>query len=184
MFQWNSMNHTSMFSLVRSDSCRRDRTQGWQGTPGSTRLRTQGRTLPKTWPSPSTRRWPEPRDEGSLRARLAAPDCPRQSQLSRPAHRVHNPGNGNCPCGLGARPRPLISWHSFRHTHATLLRDLGESLKTAQAQLGHASLSTTAEIYTDAVPASQRAAVEKVERSIWNAKSDPNPKCSRRSAVR
>jgi integrase len=56
---------------------------------------------------------------------------------------------------------PSISWHSFRHIYATLLSDLGESLKTAQAQLGHARLSTTAEIYTHAVPASQRAAVEK-----------------------
>src|SRR6266513_882309 len=69
---------------------------------------------------------------------------------------------------------PSISWHSFRHIHATLLSDLGESLKTAQAQLGHARLSTTAEIYTHAVPASQRAAVEKLERTIWATKLDPN----------
>jgi len=68
---------------------------------------------------------------------------------------------------------PSISWHSFRHTHATLLSDLGESLKTAQAQLGHARLSTTAEIYTHVVPASQRAAVEKLERAIW-PQLDPN----------
>ncbi len=68
---------------------------------------------------------------------------------------------------------PSISWHSFRHTHATLLSDLGESLKTAQAQLGHARLSTTAEIYTHIVPASQRAAVEKLERAIW-PQLDPN----------
>src|SRR5689334_10673586 len=64
-----------------------------------------------------------------------------------------------------------ISWHSFRHTHATLLNDLGESLKTARAQLG---LSTTAEIYTHAVPASQRAAVEKLEKAIWTTQLDPN----------
>lgn len=69
---------------------------------------------------------------------------------------------------------PSISWHSFRHTHATLLSDLGESLKTAQAQLGHARLSTTAEIYAHSVPASQRAAVEKLERTIWATKLDPN----------
>jgi integrase len=69
---------------------------------------------------------------------------------------------------------PSVSWHSFRHTHAILLSDLGESLKTAQAQLGHARLSTTAEIYTHAVPASQRAAVEKLERAIWTTKLDPN----------
>ena len=68
---------------------------------------------------------------------------------------------------------PIITWHSFRHTHATLLSDLGESLKTAQAQLGHSRLSTTAEIYTHVVPASQRAAVEKLENAIWT-QVDPN----------
>lgn len=68
---------------------------------------------------------------------------------------------------------PPITWHSFRHTHATLLCDLGESLKTAQAQLGHARLSTTAEIYTHVVPASQRAAVEKLENAVWT-QVDPN----------
>jgi integrase len=41
---------------------------------------------------------------------------------------------------------PLVSWHSFRHTHATLLSDLGESLKTVQAQLGQA-LSTPASLF-------------------------------------
>ncbi len=30
---------------------------------------------------------------------------------------------------------PLISWHSFRHTHATLPGEVGESLRTAQALL-------------------------------------------------
>jgi integrase len=33
--------------------------------------------------------------------------------------------------------RPRVSWHSFRHTHATLLAESGESMKTAQALLGH-----------------------------------------------
>jgi integrase len=77
---------------------------------------------------------------------------------------------------------PPITWHSFRHTHATLLSDLGESMKTAQAQLGHARLSTTAEIYTHAVPASQRAAVAKLENSIWT-QVDPNSTARRRVVV-
>jgi hypothetical protein len=34
-------------------------------------------------------------------------------------------------------------------------------------------MSTTAEIYTHVVPASQRAAVEKLEKSIW-PQLDPN----------
>lgn len=74
---------------------------------------------------------------------------------------------------------PAISWHSFRHTHATLLSDLGESRKTAQAQLGHARSSTTVEIYTHLVPASQRAAIENLEKAIW-PQLDPNgPKLGR-----
>ena len=47
-----------------------------------------------------------------------------------------------------------------------MLSDMGEPLKTAQAQLGHASLSTTAEIYAQAVAASQRAAVVRLEKTV------------------
>jgi integrase len=55
-----------------------------------------------------------------------------------------------------------VSWHSFRHTHATLLHDAGESLKTAQSLLGHSDLETTLGVYTHAIPDSQRRAVERV----------------------
>ncbi|HEX4536300.1 MAG TPA: site-specific integrase, partial [Candidatus Acidoferrum sp.] len=58
--------------------------------------------------------------------------------------------------------QPRISWHSFRHTHATLLHNNGESLKTAQALLGHSDLETTLNTYTHAVSDSQRNAVERV----------------------
>ena len=57
---------------------------------------------------------------------------------------------------------PFISLHSFRHTRATLLGDVGESLKTAQALLGHSDLETTLNIYTHAIPESQKRAVDKV----------------------
>ena len=58
--------------------------------------------------------------------------------------------------------RPRVSWHSFRHTHATLLHDIGESLKTAQSLLGHSDMQTTLTVYTHAIPDSQRRAVERV----------------------
>jgi integrase len=58
--------------------------------------------------------------------------------------------------------QPRISWHSFRHTHATLLHANGESLKTAQALLGHSDLETTLNVYTHTVSDSQRDAVERV----------------------
>ena len=72
-----------------------------------------------------------------------------------------------------------FSWHDFRRTHATLLSDMGEPLKTAQAQLGHSSLSTTAEIYAQAVPASQRAAVERLEKAVGLLVDPSGPKIER-----
>ncbi len=58
--------------------------------------------------------------------------------------------------------QPRVSWHSFRHTHATQLAESGESLKTAQALLGHSDLETTFNTYMHVIPASQRRAVEQV----------------------
>jgi len=57
---------------------------------------------------------------------------------------------------------PRISWHSFRHTHATLLAEVGESIKTAQSLGGHSDLGTTLNTYAHAIPDSQRRAVERV----------------------
>jgi integrase len=62
---------------------------------------------------------------------------------------------------------PIITWHSFRHTHATLLGEVGESIKTAQALLGHSSLETTLNVYTHAIPESQRRAVGKVAKILF-----------------
>jgi integrase len=62
---------------------------------------------------------------------------------------------------------PAITWHGFRHTHATLLGEVGESLRTAQALLGHSDLETTLKVYTHAIPESQRRAVEKVAEVLF-----------------
>jgi integrase len=37
---------------------------------------------------------------------------------------------------------PRVSWHSFRYGNATLLGEVGESVKTAQAILGHSDVET------------------------------------------
>jgi integrase len=57
---------------------------------------------------------------------------------------------------------PRVSWHSFRHANATLMGEVGESIKTAQAILGHSDLETTLNTYMHAIPDSQRRAVERV----------------------
>jgi integrase len=56
------------------------------------------------------------------------------------------------------------TWHQFRHIHSSLLNDLKVPVKIAQEQLGHASISTTLNIYTHVVDASHRKAVEVEER--------------------
>jgi integrase len=57
---------------------------------------------------------------------------------------------------------PRVSWHSFRHANATLMGEVGESIKTAQSILGHSDLETTLNTYMHAIPDSQRRAVERV----------------------
>src|SRR5580692_13059502 len=64
---------------------------------------------------------------------------------------------------------PRISWHAFRHTHATLLTDVGESIKTAQAQLGHSDIATTLNLYAHVIPDSQRRAVERVAGVLFSS---------------
>lgn len=61
-----------------------------------------------------------------------------------------------------------LSWHTLRHTHATLLSQSGASPKDAQAQLGHAHIATTMDIYTHATPGHQREAVEKMAQLVTN----------------
>jgi integrase len=43
-----------------------------------------------------------------------------------------------------------------------MLGEVGESLRTALAILGHSDLKTTLNIYTHAIPESQKRAVDKV----------------------
>jgi integrase len=65
-----------------------------------------------------------------------------------------------------------VTWHQFRHIHSSL-NDLKVPVKIAQEQLGHASISTTLNIYTHVVDASHRRAVEEVEQRLFGD-LDPN----------
>jgi integrase len=75
---------------------------------------------------------------------------------------------------------PRISWHSFRHTHATLLHANGASLKTAQDLLGHEDPETTLKVYTHSVSDSQRQAVERVAgvlfSDVLSSEAEGNPR--------
>lgn len=56
---------------------------------------------------------------------------------------------------------PHIPLHGLRHTHATLLMQLGESPKVVQERLGHASISITMDLYSHVNPTMQRAAADR-----------------------
>ena len=60
-----------------------------------------------------------------------------------------------------------VTWHQFRHIYSSLLNDLRVPVKIAQEQLGHASISTTLNIYTHVVDASHRQAIEALERQLF-----------------
>ena len=62
-----------------------------------------------------------------------------------------------------------IGWHTFRHSHSTLLHALGVDLKVQQELLRHADIRTTMNIYTQAVPTALREANSKVVRLVLPA---------------
>ena len=54
---------------------------------------------------------------------------------------------------------PRVTLKGLRHTHATLLLELGEHPKVVQERLGHSTITTTMNIYSHVTPTMQRAAV-------------------------
>jgi integrase len=60
-----------------------------------------------------------------------------------------------------------VTWHQFRHIHSSLLNDLRVPVKIAQEQLGHASISTTLNIYAHVVDALHRQEIEALERPLF-----------------
>ena len=56
---------------------------------------------------------------------------------------------------------PLITWHGFRHTGATLAADAGVPHRTIQALLGHGSSSTT-DLYVHSIVESELQAMDKI----------------------
>ncbi len=63
--------------------------------------------------------------------------------------------------------------HDLRHTYATLAIQAGVPILTVSRQLGHASISTTCDLYTHAVPGSNRAAAEALEAVLRGNQTQP-----------
>src|SRR6266436_4407464 len=67
-----------------------------------------------------------------------------------------------------------VTWHQLRHIHASVLHDIGVPAKIAQQQLGHATVETTLNFYTHAIPDTHRRAIERLEQALFPVV----PKCS------
>ncbi|AXF39523.1 tyrosine-type recombinase/integrase [Paenibacillus larvae] len=57
---------------------------------------------------------------------------------------------------------PKIRFHDFRHTHATILLQMGENPKVVQERLGHANINVTLGTYSHVLPNMQKAVAEKL----------------------
>ena len=62
-----------------------------------------------------------------------------------------------------------VTIKGLRHTHATLLLELGEHSKVVQERLGHSTITTTMNIYSHVTPTMQRSAVDRFARHLNKA---------------
>jgi integrase len=63
---------------------------------------------------------------------------------------------------LGPDSLKVLTIKGLRHTHATLLLEIGIHPKVVQERLGHSNISTTMNIYSHVTPTMQRDAVERL----------------------
>jgi integrase len=70
------------------------------------------------------------------------------------------------PAAAAAKIEGKVGWHTFRHTYSSLLRDLGTDVKVQQELMRHADISTTMNIYTQAVSEKKRKAARKAVKAL------------------
>ena len=73
------------------------------------------------------------------------------------------------PAAKEAKIQGKVGWHTFRHTYSTLLRALGADVKVQQELLRHADITTTLNVYTQAVSEQKREAASKVVKALLKA---------------
>ncbi len=104
------------------------------------------------------------RDRGSLALALARDDALLFGDLEgRYLHperfsRTFKTALARCRKALGDDAPPEIRLHDLRHTHATLLLQDREPIRTVSERLGHASVTVTLTVYGHVMPGDQKRA--------------------------
>ncbi|GED53501.1 site-specific integrase [Brevibacillus borstelensis] len=65
---------------------------------------------------------------------------------------------------------PIIRFHDLRHTHATILLQLGENPKIVSERLGHSDVTITLNTYAHVLPSMQRDLAKNFDQAIKRAK--------------
>jgi integrase len=72
-----------------------------------------------------------------------------------------------------------VGWHTFRHTYATMLKQVGTDIKVMQELLRHSSVRCTLDTYTQAIMPAKRAAQSAVLSMILaEGQSKPSQTCT------
>jgi len=77
---------------------------------------------------------------------------------------------------LDALEIPRCGLHAFRHTHSSLLLEVGAPATVAQAQLGHSDPRITLAVYSHVIGDSQRQSVERVAQLLGGELDPSGPK--------
>jgi integrase len=79
---------------------------------------------------------------------------------------------------------PPVALHGLRHGAATLALAAGTDLKVVQDQLGHSTITLTADTYTSVLPETARAAADKTAAVVFPAARGSRASCITATARR
>jgi integrase len=85
---------------------------------------------------------------------------------------------------VAASGLPPVTLHGLRHGAATLALAAGADLKVVQDQLGHSTITLTADTYTSVLPETARTAAEHTAAPLFPARQSPGRRPAAKGAPR
>ncbi len=71
-----------------------------------------------------------------------------------------------------------IRFHDLRHSHATILHELGVDLKDISDRLRHSTLGITADLYTDVTNKRKHRVAQVFDKALTSARKKSSPHCN------